>query len=261
MIFRFVFFICFLFLTNLLAYDMMQSWIGNTILQSTKKKLARTAILIIEPSTNNSESWKFEKKFWEQYMNSNPKVDCVFIKSTNPNQEKSDFEQIWLARNTIYIGNPYYEKFGTDRILYKTIVGLDFLQSKQNHFLRKNPNIFINLKNLNEYVESYRQFEKSDDEQIVTAYPDIFSLTSLATGIFPFEASLCIHCSDALIPRIRELMLEDSLKTSRVNEYGVLLYPINSLQKALAYCDLYHDALVLQRMHNRLIFNDLFESY
>lgn len=273
-------------------------WQSNTILEPTKKAPARTAILIIAPPEYNNSSvshrWELGKKVWEQYMHSHPDVDCYFLHCGNP--RKNSTEQVWLEGNTIIVGDEWYEDFGQDRILRKTVKALEWLGKKYTHFIRTNINTFVNLKAANEYMEThhqsmyttplwqsewytvgyaitfsadvaahivneYNRLEATNEELISCYHADDAALTALATGVWPYDKSHPFNCCPSLPFRVRQLMCEQSLTTKRLSRYGVFLLPIASLEEAIYYCEQASDDVILYRTREGLSLEDLAKFY
>lgn len=271
-----------------------QNWKDNIILEPTTRKPARTAILIIAPpqiGNNTTESrWRLGKQVWESYMNSQPNVDCYFVQCTYP--KKNSLEQVWIEGNTIYVGDTWYENYQRDRILYKTIKALEFLEGKYSHFIRTNLNTFINLKAVNEYMETHHQsmytaplwqnewytigygiiftadvarhivdeyilLEQGNIEFIDCNHADDCALTALATGVWPFNKPHPFVCFSKLPCGVRQLMCKESLDTTRLSQYGVLLFPIKSLEEAIGYIDRASKDVILYRMRDGLSLQEL----
>ena len=266
-----LFLVCFYDSNVLLANRSLTGWSTQEILQPTERQPARTAVLIIQaPIMGNcfvENRWKLGKKTWEQYMNSHPNVDCYFIKSVPPDPARGD-DQVWLQGNTIFIGDWWYEKFRSDRILYKTIAAMKWLLPNYTHFIRTNLNVFLNLKNVNEYMETHHQsfyttplwqsewytigysimftadvakhivnefyrLDEAHERRIDPNHSDDAAITSLATGVWPYDHRHRFNCCPALPPGVRQLMCRESLSTSRLSKYGALLTPPITLDAAL----------------------------
>jgi len=267
------------------------------ILNPTKRKPARTAVLIIAPPRLGDAyvecRWKVGKKVWEQYMNAVPNVDCYFLQSTYPRE--GCLEQVWIEGNTIYVGDWWYEKHGEDRILHKTILAIEKLLPNYTHFIRTNLNTFINLKTVNEYMETHHQsmytaflwenqwytigfgilftadvaahivdeYRRLEGLDIVNCYQaDDALLTSLATGIYPrnhFEH--VFHCCSMLPLGVRQLIWIDSLFTMRSSQYGMRLLPPISLRKAIEYCKKASATTMLYRIREGFDLDELAELY
>lgn len=234
-------------------------WERNMVLKPTERKEARTAILIIAPpAMGNSfveNRWKIGKKVWEQYMNSHSNVDCYFVQSAHRNPELAELDQVTVEGNTIYVGDWWYDKCGADRILHKTIVAMEHLLPHYTHFVRTNLNTFLDLKSVNEYMEThhqslyttplwqsawyaigygivytadvgthivkeYRRLEAMQEELISTAHADDSALTALATGVWPYDKEHPFRCCSSLSFRVRQLMCEKSLSLSEKDPSG-----------------------------------------
>jgi len=283
--------------------DLLNDWKKNVLIGSTEKKPARTAILIIAPPVMGNcpvfNRWKLGKKVWEQYMNNHPNVDCYFLQCTNsrPGQE----EQVWLEGNTIYVVDSWYDKYGIDRILHKTIAAIEWLLPHYTHFIRTNLNTFINLKNANMYMEThhqsfytaflwqtawyalgygiaftadvaahitkeYRRLEAAGIDFIDPSHPDDCVLTSLATGVCP--SNVCpsnkIHpfrCCPSLPFGVRQLMSLESFSTLRLCQFGALLIPPITLEQAIDYCQKASPTIILYRIREGLTLQDLAQFY
>jgi hypothetical protein len=269
----------------------------HAILKPTERKPSRTAVLIIAPPVMGNcyteNRWKLGKKAWEQYMNTVPNVDCYFIQSTYPRKGYS--EQVWLEGNTLYVGDWWYEKYGNDRILYKTIVAIENLLPNYTHFIRTNLNTFFNLKAVREYVETHHQsmytgplwekqwyvlgygilftadvathivneYRRLEDLDVVSCYrADDCVLTALATGVYPFNHSEhAFRCCFTLPLGIRQLMSTQSLSTKRLSRYGVLLCPPVSFEQTIKYCEQASSSVMLYRIREGFELDKLAEFY
>lgn len=277
----------------------LHNWNESCLLKKQDKKYARTAVLIIAPpKMGNSfveNRWKLGKIVWEQYMNSHPNVDCYFIQTTH--QRFGDAkDQVWLDGNTIYVGDSWYDTHGTDRILHKTIAAMELLLPNYTHFVRTNLNVFLNLKQLNEYMEThhdsfyttplwqeswytigysimytsdvaehiineYRRLEKLQNELISPEHADDGALTALATGVWPYDKAHPFRCCLKLPFGVRQLMSKESLYTKRLSQYGVLLTPISSVEEAIQYCNQGGDSIILYRTRDGLNLVELAQLY
>lgn len=278
----------------------LSNWNASILLQETVRHPAKTAVLIIAPPTMGncfiSNRWKIGKKVWEQYMNSHPNVDCYFLQTTYPDPSKD--EQVWLEGNTIYIGDQWYQIHHSDRILHKTIVAMEWLLSHNNytHFIRTNLNAFFNLKNVNEYMEThhqsfyttplwqsawytigyvilhttdvaehmvkeYRRLEADDIELISPNHADDGALTSLATGVWPYDNPHPFTCCPTLPFGVRQLMSYDSFAPKRISQYGVLLTPPITYKKALNICERAGLNKIIYRTNGDLSLSEIAELY
>lgn len=277
---------------------LLHDWKANTVIAPTARKPARTAILLISaPILGNcptANRWKLGKKVWEQYMNSHPNVDVYFVECAKPRAGQK--EEIWLEGNTIYVGDWYYEKYGSDRILHKSIVAMEWLLPHYTHFIRANLNMFMNLKNINEYMEThhqaffstpmwqsawyaigysimftadvaahmvseYRRLEKMDVELISPAHADDGAITSLATGVWPYDKIHPFRCCHTLPFGIRQLMSPESLSAPRLSQYGALLISPITLQEAINYCEQASPSIMWYRTRDGLNLKDLAQFY
>lgn len=281
--------------------DILLNWGKNEVLTSTERRPARTAILIIAPpkigNCYASKRWKIGKKTWEQYMNSHPNVDCYFIQCTNPDQNREDSNQVWLEGNTIYVGDWEYAKHGNDRILHKTIAAMEWLLPNYTHFIRTNLNTFINLKNVNEYMEThhqsfyttpiwqsewytvgysimytadvaahivseYKQLVAREDRIIMSPHlSDDCAMTALATGVWPLDVIHPFRCCPTLPFGTRQLMCPESLLTTRLSTYGAFLLPPISLKTAIKYCNMGPETMMLYRIREGLSLSELGQFY
>ncbi|MCX6988659.1 MAG: hypothetical protein NTZ52_04060 [Chlamydiae bacterium] len=267
----------------------------SVILQPTKRKDSRTAVLIISPphfgngTDYTTVRWKLGQKVWEQYMHGVPNVDCYFLRSTIPRIDST--EEVWLEGDTIYVGDPFYADYGQDRILNKTIAAIEFLLPNYTHFIRTNLNTFLNLKSVKEYCDLHGQdmytgpmwqgewyvlgygilFTANVAKHITDEYRrleglDIVSssrsddcvLTSLATGVYPLnDAEHEFVCAPSLRLGARQLMSLDSFKLVRLSQYGAFLLPPISLKSAINYCDQAPKSVMLYRIREGLDLREL----
>lgn len=276
----------------------LTKWKESLVLKQSIKSPSKTAVLIIAPTVYGEckvgQRWKLGKKVWEQYMNSNPDVDCYFLVCTKP--KKNSSEQVWLEGNTIYVGDPWMEKTGCDRLLHKTIKALEWLGPKYTHFIRTNINTFVDLKNVKDFTErhhnsffstplwenqwfaigysiiftadvaehmvnEYHRLEAIDEELISPYHADDCTITALATGVFPLEKNHPFRCCPSLNPGIRQLMCRKSLSTTRLSKYGALLSPVKNLKEAIYYFDLARENVMLYRTRDGLTVNELARLY
>ncbi len=279
---------------------MLNNWSKSYVLAPTEKKSARTAVLIISPprigNSLNESRWKLGKKMWEQHMNSHPNVDCYFVQSTNRKLGETGSDQVWIEGNTIYVGDWWYDRYKSDRILHKTIVAMEALLPHYTHFVRTNLNTFLNLKNVNEYMEThhqsfysapvwqtawyaigygivctadvaehmtseYRRLEKMGEELISPAHADDCALISLATGVWPYDEIHPFRCCPSLPCGVRQLMSEDSFSATRLARYGALLLPPISLSQAMHFCKYAKDTVMLYRIREGLSLGELAQLY
>lgn len=294
----------FLFLldTHLIGDEFQNSlndWKENTVLIKQPNKQAHTAVLIIAPPVMGNSfvenRWKIGKKVWQQYMNSHPNVDCFFVQTTHRKLGCTE-DQVWLDGDTIYVGDSWYDEHQTDRILHKTIMAMEFLLPNYTHFVRTNLNAFLNLKHLNDYMEThhdsfyttplwqdswytigysimytsdvaehivkeYRRLEKSQNELISPDHADDGALTSLATGVWPYDKEHPFRCCQTLPLGVRQLMSKESLTTKRLSQYGVLLTPISSLEEAIHYCNHGGNSIILYRTRDGLNLYEIVQLY
>ncbi|MFI0434859.1 MAG: hypothetical protein ACH350_03890 [Parachlamydiaceae bacterium] len=270
----------------------------STILQPTKEKPSRTAVLIIAPpnlvGNGNVLRWKLGKKVWEQYMNAVPDVDCYFIQYTK-RTDASRQEEVRLEGNTIYIADEWFDHYGSDRILHKTIAAIEFLLPDYTHFIRTNLNTFLNLHYVRQYTRTHHQsmytgplwqgewyvigygilftedvamhmvseYRRLEGMEIVSHHrADDCILTSLATGIYPFEPSEHWFCCSPTLPLgSRQLMCQQSFSTHRLSQYGALLLPPISLDEAKKYCESARHSVMLYRIREGLTLVELAELY
>lgn len=255
----------------------VNNWTSWEILNVTPKMSAKTAVLIIAPPKYGNSfvenRWSLGKKTWEQYMNSNPDVDCYFLTSAPLRKDKNDSDQVWIEGNTIYVGDIYQEKYGNDRLLYKTIKALNYLLPYYTHFIRTNLNTFFNLASVSEYMGTHSTsmfstplwekswfaigygiiFTKDVAEHIINEYNRLESIgselvsynqaddcviTSLATGICPHVGEGHFRCCSALQFGTRQLMCTEAYSAGRISKYGVCLMPPITLSLAMQYCEL-----------------------
>ncbi len=267
------------------------------VLNPTEEKPARTAILIIAPPLSGQDytqcRWALGRKVWEQYMNSHPDVDCYFLQSTSP--RKNSQEQVWIEGNIIYIGDFWYEEYGTDRILHKTMCALESLLPHYTHFIRTNLNTFFNLHAVHQYAKNHHQSMYTgplwEKQWYVIGYGALFSqdvaahmvneykrleghdllqpnlsddhiLTSLATGIYP-KATLDNPFTPypLLPPGTRQVMCENSTLTKRASDYGILLLPPITVRSAIALCDKAAPTVFLYRIREGFDLTDLAKVY
>lgn len=109
-------------------------------------------------------------------------------------------------------------------------------------------------------VKEYRRFEGLE---IVSPYrADDCTLTSLATGIWPFDpVEHVFRCCPTLPAGIRQLMSEESLATTRLSPYAALLLPPISLDKAIDYCNQDPNTRILYRIREGLDLDQLAQFY
>jgi hypothetical protein len=275
----------------------LRGWKRSALIAPTHRMPARTAVLIIAPPVMGNcfveNRWRIGKKAWEQYMNSHPNVDCYFLQSRDP---RPGSQQVWIEGNTIYIGDWWYEKYKSDRILYKTIAAMELLLPNYTHFIRTNLNIFLDLKRVNEYMEmhhqsfyttplwekrwfatgysmiytadvalhmvkEYRRLEAAGDKFISPSHPDDYVLTSLATGVWPLQRNHPFRPSLGLPLSVRQLMCAASFATETESQYGVLLNPPISLRLALQRCADAPDTVMLYRTKEGLGLVELAHLY
>jgi hypothetical protein len=265
------------------------------LLHATEEKPARTAVLILAPPQEGTDytscRWMLGKKVWEQYMNSQPDVDCYFLQATSP--RNGNEKEVWIEGNTIYIGDAFYEEYGCDRLLYKTIAAVEALLPDYTHFIRTNINSFFNLKAVSAYTKTHHQsmytgplwenswyvfgygilFTQDVASHIVNEYKrldgmeavshnhaDDCTLTALATGICrssgdPFKGA------PSLPYGIRQVMCKHSILTKRIAEYALLLTPPISLQSIIKYCEKAKDSVMLYRIREGFNLDELAEVY
>ena len=226
-------------------------------------------------------------------MNCIPDVDCYFLQSTYPRD--ASLEQVWIEGNTIYVGDEWFKQHGNDRILYKTILALEKLLPNYTHFFRTNLNSFLNLKSLQKYATNHHQsfyttplwqngwytigygilftadvaahivheYRRLEGQELVSCfYADDAVLTSLATGVYPYDpADHPFQCCPTLPRGIRQLMSLESLSATRLSRYGAILLPPISLHTALQYCDQAADTVILYRIREGFHLNELAELY
>jgi hypothetical protein len=278
----------------------IHDWMPNhsVILRPTKQSPSKTAILIIAPPSlglSDTESrWKLGKKVWEQYMNTNPNVDCYFIQYTSL-KDKRNLEEVWQEGNTIYVADSWYENNKTDRILHKTIAAIEYLLPNYTHFIRTNLNSFLNLQTVYYYTKCHHQSMYTgplwQGEWYVLGYGILFSadvathitneyrrlegldivshrraddcvLTSLATGVYPLGPSEHLFSGCPTLPLgKRQLMSNDSLLYTRLSRYGALLMPPISLEEAIQYCENGGDSIMLYRIRHGLTLEELANFY
>lgn len=273
-------------------------WKYATLLKPTERQSARTAILIIAPphigNSNVELRWRLGKRVWEQYMNTHPNVDCYFVQSACFKQDSS--EVAWIEGNTIYVGDSWFERERNDRILNKTVKAIELLLPYYTHFFRTNINTFFDLKNLNEYAEThhqsmfttplweeawytigysilftqdvashmcdeYERLESAGEELISCYHADDAAITSLCTGVWPYNNPHPFNCCPTLIPSVRQLMSEESYNTRRFARYGLLLTPVNSLEEAISACDLASPDVILYRTRDGLSVEQIAKLY
>jgi hypothetical protein len=281
-----------------LEEHLLHDWKGQTVITRTTRKPARTAILIISaPILGNSPTanrWKLGKKVWEQYMNSHPNVDCYFVECIKP--RLGEKEKVWLEGNTLYVGDWHYDENSWDRILHKTILAMEWLHPRYTHFIRTNLNIFMNLKNINEYMEThhesffstplwesawytigysimftadvaahmvkdYRKLESMQVELISPAHVDAGAITSLATGIWPYDKIHPFRCCPTLPFGIRQLMSPESFSATRLSQYGALLTSPITLEQAINYIEQASPFNMWYRIRDALNLRDLAQFY
>lgn len=277
------------------------NWKKNKVLETTRKKAARTAVLIICPpkfeDDYNNCRWKLGQKVWQQYMNRHANVDCYFLQSADPREGTA--AQVWCEGNTLFVGDPAYTSDGQDRILHKTIAAIEALLPKYTHFMRTNLNTFININMLNNYVETHRQsmftgplwqdtwyvigygllFTADVAAHMVKEYrrlegsaevrwelPDDSVLTSLATGVNlldPPEGDFT--CCPSLTPGVRQLMCKRSFSSIRLKryrgKYGVMLLPPISVDSATHYIDQAPKTTILYRVREGFDLVELAKVY
>ena len=278
----------------------IRNWGQSSLLAPTERRSARTAILIIAPPVIGDcfteNRWKIGRKVWEQYMQSHPNVDCYFIQSTYPRADRDSSNQIWLEGNTIYVGDWWYEKYMSDRILHKTIVAMEWLLPNYTHFIRTNLNTFFNLKVVNEYMEThhesfyttplwqnewyaigyavlytadvadhmvseYRRLEAAGESLISSFHADDCAMTALASGVYPYGKKHPFRCCPNLPFGTRQLMCQNSLSTKRLSQYGTILLPPVSLNKAIDYCEQGSDTMMVFRIREGLSLQELGQFY
>lgn len=276
----------------------LPNWKGNEILKPTKRKLARTAVLIIAPPYigigNIENRWRLGKRVWELYMNSHPNVDCYFVQCASP--LKTGSEQVWIEGNTLNVGDPWYENHQEDRILHKTVKALEFLEDRYSHFIRTNLNTFINLKAANNYMEThhrtmytaplwqgswfsigygiifsadvakhivneYNRLYHANEDLISSQHADDCALTALATGVWPLSDYNPFVGYSRLPCGIRQLMCKESFDTTRFSQYGILLSPISSLEEGINIVNQTNKEVVLYRIRDDLNLEDLARLY
>jgi hypothetical protein len=278
----------------------LNGWKADQLLSPSPRKPARTAVLIIAPPVMGdcfvSNWWKIGKKTWEQYMNSHPNVDCYFLVSVNPRVDRPSTDQVWLEGNTIYIGDYWYEKHKSDRLLYKTIVAMEWLLPNYTHFIRTNLNAFINLNAVHEFmkthhqsfystplwqkswyaigysimytadvaahiVKEYRRLEALEEELISPFHADDEAMAALATGVWPYNKQHPFRCCPTLPRGVRQLMCFNSLSNERLNAYAVLLTPPITLEAALKYCKKASKTTMLYRIKGGLSLSEVGRLY
>lgn len=276
----------------------LHGWQGHTLLTPTPKKTACTAVLIITPPRTTFNliglRWQLGRKTWEQYMNSHPNVDCYFLQCTNPRVGEKD--QVWLEGNILFVGDSWYEKYGNDRILHKTIVALEKLLPKYTHFIRTNVNTFLNLDAVDAYmathhktfyttplwekgwyaigygimftkevaihlVKEYHRLEKAGEELISCRHADDSALTALATGVWPLDKIHPFRCSPGLPFGVRQLMAKECLGRERLNPYAAYLLPPISLGEAILISHRASETIMLYRTKGGLTLTELAQFY
>lgn len=203
---------------------------------------------------------------------------------------------MWIDGNTIYVGDIFQEKYGNDRICYKTIAALKYLVPHYTHFIRTNLNSVFNLANLNAYAEThhngmfttpfwqgewyavgysmlftqdvaqhmvseYDRIEKSEPSFIWHDKSDDCVLTSLATGIFPLGWPHPYHPCPSLVPGEHQLMCKDGFSAPRINQYAVFLLPPISLSTAKQYCEMAGSTPILYRNREGFSLDELAQLY
>lgn len=278
----------------------INNWYKNIVLTPTPKQPTRTAILIIAPPEISNcpigYRWMLGKKVWEQYMNSHPDIDCYFLESTYPCPTKALNNQAWAEKNTIYVGDLWYEKHGTDRILHKTIAALELLLPYYTHFIRTNLNTFLSLPAVHDYmsthhqsmyttplwqnewyavgygiictsdvaahiVREYRRLESLEEPLIDCFHSDDCALISLATGVWPLTKRNPFRCCPSLPLGIRQIMSTDSVDVIPFNPYGAFLTPPISLESAINRSNQTPNTLMLYRIKGGLNLNELAQLY
>ena len=294
----FFFVLCLLILTQGEA-SILRNWENKncSLLTSTEEKPAKTAILIISPPVFCADyaecRWALGKKVWEQYMNSHPNVDCFFLQVAHP--KENSLEEIWIEGNTIYVGDLWYEKYGQDRILHKTILALEKLLPNYTHFIRTNLNTFFNLHAVHDYAKSHHQSMYTgpiwEKQWYVIGYGALFSadvaahmvdeykrlegqdvishtlsddhiLTSLATGIYPHgRVSNPFRSYPGLPAATRQVMCRNSILAKRSSDYGLLLLPPISVKSVIGLCEKAKKTVMLYRIREGLDLPSLAEVY
>lgn len=306
--FLFSFFLLFLTLNILEAHPdqsglpeyLLHDWKGNTVISATARKPARTAIIIISAPimgncpTETANRWKLGKKVWEHYMNSHPNVDCYFVECINP--RSGQLEEVWIEGNTIYVVDWFDKKHDWDRILHKSIVAIELLLPHYTHFIRTNLNMFMNLKNINEYMEThhqsffstpmwqsawyaigysiiftadvaahmvseYRRLDAMGVELISPAHADDGAITSLVTGVWPYDKIHPFRCCPTLPFGIRQLMSPESFAATRLSQYGALLISPITLEQALNYSEQASPSIMWYRIRDALNLKELAQFY
>lgn len=274
------------------------NWSGSVFLEPTAPQRAKTAILIIAPLTYGEhpilQRWKLGETVWKKYMNSHPDVDCFFITCAAPRRDSG--EEVWLEGNRIYVGDPWTEKTGCDRLLHKTIKALEWLEGKYTHFIRTNINTFFDLNNVARFSEShsmsffstpiwqtawytigysicfsadvakhmvseYNRLDALDEELISPYHADDGAITALATGVWPYDHNHPFTCCETLPRAVRQLLCEASYSTERHSRYGALITPVHSLEEAIYYFDTAGSETVLYRTRDGLSLKELEELY
>ena len=267
------------------------------LLSPTEEKPAKTAILIIAPPLPGEDytqcRWRLGQKVWEQYMNSHPNVDCFFLRSTIP--QENSLEPVRCEGNTIYIEDPWYAKYGNDRILHKTMLALEKLLPDYTHFIRTNVNSFFDLNSVHNYAKTHHQSMYTgplwEKQWYVIGYGAVFSqdvashmideykrlegddvldaslsddhiLTSLATGIYPSGKIVNpFQTAPLLPPGIRQVMCNGSVLAKRIANYGVLLLPPITVHSAIEICKKAPDSVMLYRIREGLDLDQLAQVY
>jgi hypothetical protein len=253
-----------------------RGWEKFQVIQETPRKSAKTAVLIIHPpgdentELDENSRWYVGKRTWEKYMNSHPKVDCYFIKCVKPDQMPFNGKKVLQRGNYLYVSDPNYI-YGLDDILYKTVQSMDFLASRgYTHYFRTNLNVFLDLKKLNEYLESHASsmyttfmnemwypvgysilYSSDVATHIVSEYkrisgnreiknrlhpsncPDDAGLCMLALGVWYGHSSSehPFKCCSSLTSGVSQRMCAASVNPGRYTKYGMLLIPPLSYKK------------------------------
>jgi hypothetical protein len=250
-------------------------WEKVEVILETPAKPVKPAVLIIHPSGNGSTASMralaglLVKKLGEIHECS-PKADCYFIKCTKSDQLLFKGGKVIQSGNDLYVPDPSY-LYGQDDFLYKTVQSMDYLIPKgYTHFFRTNLNVFLNLKVLNQYLEThacsmyttfinemwylvgYSILYSSDVAQHIVSESKRISGTRdiknrLHHAICPDDAGLCMlalgvqyghsskqhpfRCCRAPTPGVSQRMCESFKEHNRYTRYGMLLYLLFHLPK------------------------------
>lgn len=266
----------------------------------TKTAVLIIAPLDLESRGNDyvHERWRLGKRTWLKYMNSNESVDCYFLECTK--KASPNGSSAWIEGNTIYVNHPYVEKVGSDMILYKSVAAINLLLSEgYSHFVRTNVNTFMDLDNLKNYsqnhnnsfftafvwenawysigygvyftsdvakhiVDEYSRLEKTHWDIVSPHRADDAVLTSLATGVYPYQKNHPFKRYGKLPIASRQIMTKRSLSQSKManTTYATHIYENEvTYTKAWRLIEQAPPSTILYRIRDKLTLSQLETIY